>query len=540
MSSVCIIADKNLSRLTMAGTELRKLALWVTILTLVQLGATQPAPRKNVLFLVSDDMRPEINSFLGPDFPTPIHPTMFTPNLDELAGRSLMLARSYVQQAVCSPSRTSLLTGRRPDTTHVYDLVKYFRHVGGNFTTIPQYFKQHGYMSVGMGKIFHPGHASGGDDPPSWSVPYYHAPSAKYWGPIGRRHSWLAVDESTERQHPLPDSETAQNAIETLRKVAPKAKSGEQPFFVAVGFHKPHLPFIFPEKFIQHYPESVIRLPDNQYAPVDMPPEAWSEYGELRHYSDIAKLNASGHINTTLPKDVVLQLRRAYYSALSYTDSLIGDVIGELKNLGLENNTIISFWGDHGWQLGEHGEWCKHTNFELATHAPMLVYVPGITDKGIKPEKLTEFVDLFPTLVEAAGLPLIPLCPKDSSKIEVCTEGQSMIPLARDPSAPWKQRVFSQYPRSYPVKEVMGYTMRTEKYRYTEWAKFNYKTYMPDWTSLAGVELYDHVTDDEENHNKANDPSYKKIRNTLSQQLHQGWRAALPNVRDNTLYFTPV
>lgn len=482
--------------------------------------------RKNVLFLVADDMRPELGCYYGKDFPSPIHPPMHSPNLDKLASKSLLLKRAYCQQAVCSPSRTSLLTGRRPDTTHVYDLQTYWRKSGGNFTTIPEYFKNNGYVSVGMGKVFHPGIASGGDDPISWSQPYFHA---KHFGWETYEHSWRAVPDELLKDKPLVDAQIADHAVETLRSVAPAAKTGQQPFFVAVGFHRPHLPFVFPESKIQYYPESSIHLPDNEYAPVDMPSVAWSSYGELREYLDIKKLNLSGAINTTVPDKVVMNLRRAYYSALSWTDSLIGRVIDELDSLGLANNTIISFWGDHGWQLGEHGEWCKHTNFELATHAPMMVHIPEMTEFGIITDKLTEFVDLFPTLVEAAGLPQLPLCPENSSMIALCREGTSLIPLIKSLVVPWKNASFSQYPRYQDGNEIMGYTIRTDLFRYTEWAEFEYApVYKPNWTRLFGVELYDHRSDPEENHNKFKDPSYAHIKTELSGMLHAGWRHALP------------
>lgn len=498
-----------------------------SVLTISTLFSTidVAAGRRNVLFLVADDMRPELGAYTGKDFPSPIHPTMHSPNLDKLASKSLLLKRAYCQQAVCSPSRTSLLTGRRPDTTHVYDLQTYWRKSGGNFTTIPQYFKENGYVTIGMGKIFHPGIASDHDDPISWSAPYFHA--KVYWET--RENSWKAVPDSELKTKPLVDNQTAEHALEILRQVAPAAKSGEKPFFVAVGFHRPHLPFVFPESLLKWYPESDIHIPDNEYAPTDMPEVAWADYQELRNYQDIAKLHLNGSINSTIPDKVVMNLRRAYYSALTWTDMMIGSVIGELYNLGLADNTIISFWGDHGWQLGEHGEWCKHTNFELATHAPMMVHIPGMTDSGIVNERLTEFVDLFPTLVEAAGLPQLPLCPEDSSKIELCREGTSLIPLIMDKSVSWKNASFSQYPRHRNNTMIMGYTMRTDKYRYTEWPKFSdAPVYKPDWTQLFGVELYNHLTDPEENHNKANDPTYATIRKQLSEALRDGWRKALP------------
>lgn len=283
----------------------------ITLVSLCAILASVHSKKLNVLFLVSDDMRPEINAFIGPDFPSTIHPRMHTPSLDTLYSKSLVLKRAYVQQAVCSPSRTSLLTGRRPDTTHVYDLYNYFRDVGGNFTTIPQYFKENGYLSAGMGKIFHPGHASNNDDPLSWNVPYYHAPNLDMWD--AKNSSWLAVSKEDRLKHPLPDEQIANQAKMMLKQLAPAAKSGEKPFFLAVGFHKPHLPFVFPAEYLDLYPESSIHLPDNQFAPNHMPSIAWSNYGELRSYSDIARLHSTGLPNTTLPATTVKELRRAYY-----------------------------------------------------------------------------------------------------------------------------------------------------------------------------------------------------------------------------------
>jgi len=482
---------------------------------------------KNVLFLASDDMRPELSCYAGADFPSPVHPPMHTPNLDALARRSLLLKRAYVQQAVCSPSRTSLLTGRRPDTTHVYDLQRYWRNVGGNFTTIPQFFKENGYISAGMGKIFHPGQASNHDDPISWTLPYFHA---KEYGWETNEKSWDAIPDVLLAEKPLLDSQIAERAIKTLELFAGGGKYSGTPFFLGVGFHRPHLPFVVPESFFDLYPVGTVRLPDNPYAPVNMPEVAWINYEteELGAYTDQRKLNCSGKINTTLPASDVLALRRAYYAAVSWTDHLVGVVVNKLRELGLENNTIVSFWGDHGWQLGEHGEWCKHTNFELATHAPMMVHVPGLTDGGIATDSLTEFVDLFPTLVEAAGFEPLPLCPEVSKDIRLCTEGRSLVPLMMNSREPWKNAAFTQYPREQNGTHIMGYTMRTDKYRYTEWVEFIYApVYKPIWGELFGVELYDHVLDPEENWNHAYEPRYEHTRKTLSKQLRQGWRFAL-------------
>ena len=483
---------------------------------------------KNVLFLAADDMRPDIGVY---NVNNQNSPNMYTPNLDRLAKQSLLLKKAYVQQAVCSPTRASLLTSRRPDTTHVHDLIQYWRNVGGNFTTIPQYFKENGYITAGMGKIFHPGKASGHDDPISWTEPYFHG-KAPHWDNASQ-YSWFAASEEETEQYPLLDDQTAEKAIEMLNHLAPKARNGNQPFFLAVGFHKPHLPFLFPEKFLEHYPLNDIMLPDNPYAPNDMPQVAWSNFDEIRKYEDIMDKYGYGDINgTQFPDQVTKELRRAYYSAISYTDSLVGKVVDTLENLELAENTIISFWGDHGWQLGEHGEWCKHTNFELATHAPMMIKVPGMTDKGVEIETPTEFVDLFPTLVEAAGLAKIPLCPENSSDVMTCTEGVSMIPLIDEPERKWKSAVFSQYPRMIVSGNVvMGYTLRTQEYRYTEWVFYDTVKYEPIWDQTRGFELYDHSNDPQENINRINDPNYSLLQKKLSKMLHDGWRAAMPEER---------
>ena len=494
----------------------------ILIILTVAYGNRGVLCRMNVLFLIADDLRPELASYYGPDFPSPIHPPIHSPNIDALAKKSLLLKRAYVQQAVCSPSRTSFLTGRRPDTTHVYDLVTYFRNVGGNFTTIPQYFKQHGYRTVGMGKIFHDGKlASNNDDPLSWTDTHFHAPNYEYWQSLNK--SWIAIPEEKWREKPLPDEQIADHAISTLRTVAQDAKIRKRNFFVAVGFRKPHLPFVFPDSMLKFYPVESIRLPANAYAPQNMPKIAWVNYSELSHYKDIALLNASRKINTTLPDAVVRNLRRAYYSALTWTDLQVGRVMTELERLGLENDTVVSFLGDHGWQLGEHGEWCKHTNFEIATHAPMMIRVPGLTDNGVVTDHLTEFVDLFPTLVEAAGLGSLQVCPEDSTHVATCTEGTSLLPLMKNPNGPWKSAAFSQFHRRN--RTVMGYTMRTDRYRYTEWVKFSGPPdYKPDWSKNFGTELYDHGTDPEENINIAVYPQHASLVRGLSGKLRAGWR----------------
>ena len=462
-------------------TYFQVLTLMITLMFSCDVNGQNNAT-KNVLFFVSDDLRPDLGCYENPNVAQPI---MHTPNLDKLASRSLLLKRAYVQQAVCNPSRTSLLTARRPDITRVYDNEVYFRDLN-NYTTLPQYFKDNGYITAGYGKIYH----DYINDPPSWTEPYYQAPTLALWyydiiQTENGTASWSNVPKTVTEKLPLPDELVANNVIEFLENY-----SGEKPFFLAVGFHLPHLPFIFPSDFIKYYPLENVPLPKNPYAPVDMPDIAWNNYCEetiICKFTDLFYLNLTGEINSTIDILTMTNLRRAYFSSISYMDHLVGRVVDKLEELSLADNTVVLFLGDHGWQLGEHGAWCKQTNFELATHAPMMVHIPGKTDDGITTEKLVEMVDLFPTIVEAAGFPPIPLCPEGNSTDTIlCREGTSFMPLISNASAPWKSAAFSQFPRTAPNgNTVMGYTMRTDRYRYTEWPKFiGDPVFAPDWSVL--------------------------------------------------------
>jgi len=370
----------------------------------------------------------------------------------------------------------------------------------------------------------------------------------------------MAVDKETEALYPLDDNLTADNAVQVLDTLkASRAAGDDRPFFMAVGFHKPHLPFVASQEFFDLYPMDSVSLPYNQQPPEGMPKVAWSAYGELRNYADQASLNATGQPGTVLPEQDVLQLRRAYYAAVSQTDAMIGKVLAALEHTGESDNTVISFWGDHGWQLGEHGEWCKHTNFEFATRAPMMVHVPGLTDQGIITEHYSEHVDLFPTLTEAAMGVQLENCPSGDASFDValCAEGSSLVPLMRNPSSPVKTASFSQYPRGYQKDQfseeeegelgsnptmskciteggkgcTMGYTLVTNvgghEYRYTEWADFNTKGFKKkvNWDRNVGIELYNHSADPGENIN-LDVTSHKSLASKLAQMLREGPDAA--------------
>ena len=501
------------------------------------LSCAVASKEKNVLFLMSDDLRPQLNCYQGKDFPSPVSPIMHTPNLDKLASTSLLLKRAYAQQGLCNPSRTSLLTSRRPDTTHVYDLHHYFRTFSGNFTTLPQYFKEQGYRTIGAGKVFHPGMESGHNDPISWTDPYYMPyESMHHWETYN--HSWRAVSPAERKQIPLPDDLFTEFAIEKLKELVTTPGSETQPFFLAIGFLRPHPPITYPEEYSYYYPLDDIRLAPNPFVPVGMPYVAWWDMSYLRRFADIQAANITGAFNVTFPEDLAIDLRRAYYSSVTYIDDQVGKILQTLADLGLAENTIVSFLGDHGYMLGEHAEFCKETNFELGTHTPLMVRVPGLTDNGINTEALVEFVDIFPTLADAAGLPPLPICRQNfSQETELCREGSSFMPLVKNSSLPWKRAVFSQYPRpgEYQIfTKYMGYSVRVDKARYTEWIGFNITTFNPIWDVVNATELYDYSIDPEGNVNRADDPSYTNMRDSLREILHRGWRDVLSDVELDT------
>lgn len=466
----------------------------------------------NVLFIAVDDMRPDLGCYGNT--------TVRTPNLDKLASRGLTFTRAYCQQAVCSPSRTSLLTGRRPDTTRVYELQTHFRKNLPDVVTLPQFFKNNGYTTTGLSKIFH----GGLDDAQSWSIPSW-VPNANgiAWNspenaerfqkqtasvreggwrlerpvnkPGARGPAWDMPDVADNR---LPDGMTADTAIRALQTFKDK------PFFLATGFLKPHLPFIAPKRYFELYPKEEVRMTDYPLPPEGVPPLAMHSFGELRSYRDIP---AQGPV----PKEKALELVRAYHASISYTDAQIGRVLDELDRLNLRDKTVVIVWGDHGYHLGDHGLWNKHTNFERATHVPLIVSVPGQKTAGKKTSALTEFVDIYPSLAELCGLP------KPAG-----LEGTSFAPLMENASRPWKTAAFSQYPRSSPeTGRVMGYSMRTDRYRYTEW--------FANANEAVARELYDYETDPDEKKNLASSPRHAKLVRELSAKLRGAGKRRLNN-----------
>ena len=378
-----------------------------------------------------------------------------------------------------------------------------------------------------MGKIFH-GHL---DDAPTWSVPWETPKAARYALPPNQLSSPIKTEgepddtakksskkkgKSTRSEkddeggggmvyecadvpdNTYQDGKVAELAVKTLRTISKKS----EPFFLAVGFIKPHLPWVAPKKYWDMYDESKIALAPNPFYPKDAPDYAIRKYdGEIYKYGGMV---AKGQ---DAPDELARKLRHAYYACVSYSDAQVGLVLDELKRLGLDKNTIIVLWGDHGWKLGEHKAWGKHSNVENDVNAPLILSAPGMKAAGTHSDALVEFVDIYPTLCELAGLSL----PNH-------LEGMSLKPLLDDPKRAWKSAAFSQYPRN----EWMGYSMRTDRYRFTAWVDAK------DHWKVDATELYDHQNDPQENHNIAAKPENAALVKELTAKLNAGWKAARP------------
>jgi iduronate 2-sulfatase len=480
-------------------------ALFVILLACAFSNTLVAADRPNVLLICVDDLKPLLGCYGDR--------RIQSPNIDRLAKRSVLFERAYCNQAVCAPSRNALMTGVRPTTLGIYDLGTNFRFGASNAVTMSLYFMRHGYRAEALGKIFHVGHGNH-EDKGSWSVPHFGGKTVAYMLPENRakmsREEALFSNETDVAKLPrgaayesadvsddaYPDGKIAEEAIRRLRA----AKDRSEPFFLAVGFLKPHLPFCAPKRYWDLYRRESFDIPALRTAPEGAPTYGPSGWGELRQYSDIPQ---SGPVTD----DQARALIHGYHAATSYMDAQLGRVIDELDRLGLASNTIIVLWGDHGWHLGDHGWWCKHTNYEEATRIPLLIAAPGITKAGTRTAALVETVDLYPTLCELAGLPT-PMNPQP-------LEGKSLVPVLKKPSRENKEAVFHVYPRSRKGDgPILGRAVRTERYRLVEWKKPGAS---PD---TAEFELYDYKKDPAETKNLASaEPKLvKKLQGLIATQ----------------------
>ncbi len=458
--------------------------------------------KMNVLFIAVDDLRPQLGCYGVKQ--------IISPNIDRLAARGLLFERTYCQQAVCGPTRASLLSGLRPDSSKIHNNNTPVRKALPEITTLPEHFKNNGYETLSIGKIYH--HPD--DDRQGWSVKPYRAgtfPEGAWKGRGYLTEEAVAQMEKYNKANPrmqgrgpsfeaadvedsaYPDGANTDYAIKELNRLKGR------PFFMAMGLYKPHLPFNAPKKYWDMYKPEDIKLADNPFVPKNAPSYAMTNWGELRNYFGVPK---KGPCSDELAR----QLIHGYYACVTYIDAMIGRLLDELDRLKLSDNTVIILWGDHGWKLGEHAGWCKHTNFELDTHVPMILSVPDMKTAGRRTKALTEYVDIYPTLSEACGL-----------ELPAHLEGRSMMPLLDDPGRSWKKAAFSQYPRG----KVMGYSMRTERFRYTEWQDTR-------TNKVMARELYDHAKDPQENVNAAAEPQYERDVQRLARMLAKGWRAAVP------------
>ncbi len=458
-----------------------------------------------------------------------------TPHLDRLASQGMIFERAYCQQALCRPSRASLLSGLRPDSTGVHDLDTVLREARPDAVTLPQHFRQHGYRTAGIGKIFHADAFE--PEPASWSEPFIGEQDLPWvlpgnrelvdgqFGPHGRPVFGPPTEQSDSVADEHPDGRIASAAEAALDRFA----GDGWPFFLAVGFVKPHLPFAAPSEYWDRTDPREIGDPDPLEAPEGAPEYALTNYPELRVYQGMPGSNLARPSTSKVPltRSQTRQLRRGYLASVSFVDEQIGRVLRRLEELGLDEDTVVVIVSDHGYKLGEYGEWTKQTNFELDVRSLLMVRPakarfrarPNVlTDSaveeppvrlGLSSDALVELVDVFPTVCELAGVPLLE-----------GLEGTSVVPLLRKPRRAWKSAAFSQFPRG--GVGVVGRTIRTESYRLTEWSNG------ADRDDVEAVELYDHRDDDRESINVANRPEHAATVEELRAQLRAGWRAALP------------
>jgi iduronate 2-sulfatase len=461
--------------------------------------------RPNVLMILVDDLKPALGCY-GDQ-------TAKTPGMDALASRGMRFDLAYCNQAVCAPSRFTLLLGSHSTSTGLYGLGSQLRKRLPDAVTLPQYFAFHGYRTESLGKVFHIGHGNQGD-PQSFSVPHFHDKVIEYADPasnggqltreeayfsnqkldrIGTLRRGAAFESPNVDDDRYADGRVVQEAIVRLQAAKQRLDENSVPFFMAVGFARPHLPFSVPQRYWDlHDPE---RLPGPQIAhtPEGAPGVAGKRNGELANYEPIP---ADGEVDRALQS----QLIHGYYASVSYVDAQVTRLIHELDRLQLSENTIVVLWGDHGFHLGDHGYWTKHTNYEQANRIPLVVVAPGVATPGSSTRQLAESVDLYPTLAELCGLP-VPTGPQS-------LDGMSLVPVLRNSSVRVRDHAFHVYPN-----RKLGRAIRTERYRFVEWRKAG------DPPETAEQELYDYELDPLETRNRAEE--LPEVTETLKNILKQ-------------------
>ncbi len=456
-------------------------------------GATLSAEqRPNVLLILVDDLKPALGCYGDP--------VAKTPNIDALAGRGMRFDLAYCNQAVCAPSRFTLMLGSHSTSTGLYGLGSQLRQIVPAAVTMPQHFAKYGgYRTESLGKVFHIGHGNQGD-PDSFSVPHFHDKVIEYLDPASTNGGKLTREEAFFTNQKLgeikslprgaafesPDVEDDQYAdgrvaaetIKRLQAAKERRSTDGTPFFIVAGFARPHLPFSAPQKYWDLYDPAMLPMPQFENLPANAPSVAGKRGGEISNYRPVPEVK-----NAQYSEELKRDLIHGYYASTSFVDAQIGKVIDELDRLQLAKDTIVVLWGDHGFHLGDLGIWTKHTNYEQANRIPILISAPGVTKPGSSTAQIAESVDLFPTLAELAGLP----APQGPQPMD----GLSLVPVLKNPLLRVRDHAFHAYP-----KQKLGRAIRTERYRLVEWMSH-------DNEEATEYELYDYQTDPHETRNLA-------------------------------------
>ncbi len=493
--------------------------------------------KPNILFVSIDDLRPTLGAYDDT--------VAITPNLDQLAGEGMTFRQTFCQSAVCAPSCASLMTGLRPDSTRVWHLGDKFREINPETVTMPQYFSRHGYYTVNIGKIFH----NYMPDSISWDEPdlrpyrylrsewlvrdgetFYISEEVNKSQEIKRDSllklrairyadgwntgpAWEAADVHDTLYY---DGAQTELAKQTLTRLAEMNK----PFYLGLGYFRPHLPFAAPKKYWDMYDPEEIPLAPNPDVPEGAPLFSMNSMYELRNYDGFGHIGHPGS-SYRMNEDTIRILKHGYYASVSYIDALLGDLVKHLKALGIYENTIIIVWGDHGWKLGDHNSWGKMTNYNIDLQVPMIIRYPDQDKRGVETYAITELVDIFPSLCDLTGI-----------ETPDYMQGTSFVPLLNNPELPWKKAAFSQFHRRPKVAadggRYMAYSINTKDHHYIEWYTWDHTTGTRG--EYVKTELYDRLNDPYEKMNVAEMEEYAAVLPRLSAQLADGWRKAVPAI----------
>ncbi|MEM6689065.1 MAG: sulfatase [Planctomycetota bacterium] len=457
---------------------------WIAFVSCIAASSHAPAEQPNVLLIMVDDLKPTLGCYGDP--------LAQTPHIDRLAASGMRFDRAYCNQAVCAPSRFTLMLGSHSTSTGLYGLGSQLRQIIPNAITMPQFFASHGYRTESMGKVFHIGHGNQGD-PGSFSVEHFHDKVIEYLEPASTDGGKLTREEayfSNQRLgeiKSLPrgaafeapdvsdsqyaDGRVANEAVKRLRAAKERSEKDGTPFFMAVGFARPHLPFSAPKKYWDLYDPMALPMPEHEELPSGAPGVAGKRGGEITNYKPVPK-DPKAKFDPSLKRELI----HGYYASTSFVDAQIGKVTNALSDLGLAESTIVVLWGDHGFHLGDLGIWTKHTNYEQANRIPILIAAPGVTQPGSSSSQPIESVDIFPTLTELSKLP----SPEGPQPID----GVSMVPVLKSPSSRVRDHAYHIFP-----KKKLGRAIRTERYRMVEWRSFGTNSINAEY------ELYDYESD---------------------------------------------